>query len=183
MIYYNDILFTKEECQNILDSTDNFVESILGVSYNSNEIYDTVSKNNKRKSTQCEMQATPNSFMYERINSIIKTFDYELVCDIFYYDVIKYKEGDFIWRHKDDNGERMFSIVAQLNDGDAYEGGNFKYWEDDIEFDMSKDIGTGMAFKAGVYHEVKPIIKGERYSFVSFVKFSDVKKIGKQALI
>ena len=183
MIYYNDILFTKEECQDILNSADNYVESILGVSYNSNEIYDTVSKNNKRKSTQCEMQATPNSFMYERINSMIKKFDYELVCDIFHYDIIKYKAGDFIWRHKDDNGERMFSIVAQLNEGDTYQGGDFKYWDDNVEMNMSRSIGTGMAFKAGVFHEVKPIIEGERHSFVSFVKFSDVKKIGKQALI
>jgi predicted 2-oxoglutarate/Fe(II)-dependent dioxygenase YbiX len=129
------------------------------------------------------MQATPNSFMYERINSIIKTFDYELVCDTFYYDVIKYKEGDFIWRHKDDNGERMFSIVAQLNKGEAYKGGDFKYWEGDDELQMSRSVGTCIAFKAGVYHEVEPIIEGERYSFVSFVKFSDVRKIGKQALI
>ena len=77
----------------------------------------------------------------------------------------------------------MFTIVVQLNDEDSYEGGEFKYWLGESEYEMNKTIGHGMAFKAGVYHEVKPITLNERHSFVSFVKFSDVKKIGKAILI
>ena len=183
MIYYNGVIFSKNECEDILNSCNNYVKSLLGVSYTSNEIYDTVNQDSKRKSTQCEMQATPNSFIYERINSILKTFDYELVCDVFYYDIIKYKEGDFIWKHKDDNGDRMFSIVVQLNNKDSYEGGDFMYWLNNTEYKMSKKIGYGIAFKSSVFHEVKPITSKERHSFVSFVKFSDVKKIGKVDLI
>lgn len=182
MIYYNDIIFSKEECNDILTSANNFVQSVVGVNYN-NELYDLVANTNKRKSTQSEMVVTPDSFIYKKINEIINTFDYKLVCDEFHYDVIKYKEGDFVWRHKDENGERMFTIVVQLNEEDSYNGGEFKYWIDDSEHEMNKSIGFGMAFKAGVYHEVKPVISNERHSFVSFVKFSDVKKIGKAVLI
>jgi predicted 2-oxoglutarate/Fe(II)-dependent dioxygenase YbiX len=181
MIYYNDIIFSKDECVEILSSADNFIQSVVGVNYN-NELYDMVANTKKRKSTQCEMTALPESLIYKRINEIINKFDYKLVCDVFHYDIIKYNVGDFVWRHKDDNGERMFTIVIQLNEGDSYDGGEFIYWVNDEEHTMSKNIGTGMAFKTGVYHEVKPVITNERHSFVSFVKFSDVKKIGKASI-
>jgi hypothetical protein len=182
MIYYNDIIFSREECTEILNSADKFVESGLDVVVNGVD-YGWTSNVNKRKSMQCEKIALPGSLVYDRIDKIISKFDYKLMCDELNYDIIKYKEGDFIWKHKDDKGNRIFSFVIQLNEGDTYDGGEFKYWVDNNEFEMSKNIGIGMIFQAGVYHEVKPIIKGERHSFVSFLKLSDVKKIGKQALI
>jgi predicted 2-oxoglutarate/Fe(II)-dependent dioxygenase YbiX len=182
MIYYNDIIFSKEECNDILNSANDFTQSVVGVNYN-NELYDLVANTNKRKSTQSEMVATPDSFIYKKINEIINTFDYKLICDEFHYDVIKYKESDFVWRHRDENDVRMFTIVVQLNEEDSYDGGEFKYWLDDTEYQMDKQIGHGIAFKASVFHEVKPVISNERHSFVSFVKFSDVKKIGKSVLI
>ena len=48
---------------------------------------------------------------------------------------------------------------------------------------MDRTIGFGMLFKTGVYHEVTEVIDGERYSFVSFINFNDVAKIGGRGLI
>lgn len=182
MVYYNHVIFSKEECENILKSANDFVQSVVGVNYN-NEMYDMVANTNKRKSTQCELAASTDSFIYTKLNKIIKAFNYELVCDILHYDVIRYNEGDFVWKHKDENNERIFTIVVQLSDEDDYEGGEFVYWLNNNEFTMSKKLGIGIAFKANVYHEVKPVVSNKRYSFVSFVKFSDVKKLGKVDLI
>lgn len=182
MIYYNDVIFSKEECEDILKSSTNFIQSVVGVNYNS-EMYDLVENTKKRKSTQCELAAPTDSFIYKKINKIINTFDYQLICDTLHYDVIRYKEGDFVWKHRDENDVRMFSIVAQLTDGNLYDGGEFVYSLNNIEHQMNKRIGYGIAFKASVLHEVKPVLSNERYSFVSFIKFSDVKKIGKVILI
>lgn len=182
MVYYNDVIFSKKECENILKSATDFIQSVVGVNYN-NEMYDMVANTNKRKSTQCELTASTDSFIYTKLNKIVKSFNYELVCDVLHYDVIKYKEGDFVWKHKDENSERIFTIVVQLSEADLYTGGEFKYWLNDVEYQMNKQIGFGIAFKASVFHEVKPVISNERYSFVSFIKFSDVKKIGKVDLI
>ena len=182
MIYYNDVIFSKEECVKILDSADNFIQSVVGVNYNS-KMYDLVENTKKRKSTQCELTSTIDSFIYKKLNEIINTFNYELVCDVLYYDVIKYNEDDFVWKHKDANDVRIFTIVIQLSESDSYEGGEFKYWLGDIEYEMDKNIGHGIAFKSNVFHEVKPVTKRERYSFVSFIKLSDVKRLGKPGLI
>lgn len=182
MIYHNEVIFSEQECKQILESAKDFKESILGISYNGHE-YDTRGNTKKRKSTQAEMSATPDTFIYQKLNQIIKTFDYELNVDTFYYDVIRYQTDDFIWRHKDDNGTRFFSVVIQLSDSESYDGGDFKYWINNIEYTLNRNKGWGVIFKSDVYHEVKPVISGERYSFISFVKFSDVKKIGNVALI
>lgn len=182
MIYYNDIIFSDAECDEILNSANNFKQSVLGVNYN-NEQHDLVTNVSKRKSTQCEMKASPDSFIYKKINEITNTFGYKLNCDILHYDIIKYKEGDFVWRHRDENGERMFTVVAQLNESKSYDGGDFKYWLDDEEREMNRDKGHGIVFKTNVFHEVKPVITNERHSFVCFVKYSDIKKIGKLSII
>lgn len=182
MIYYNDVIFSKEECVDILNSATNFVESGLDVVVN-NVDYGWTANTNKRKSSQCELVATSNSFVYTRLNEIVNKCGYNLICDELPYDIIKYKEGDFIWKHKDDKGTRLLSFVIQLNEGDTYEGGDFAYWLGDTELSMGRDVGVGMVFKTGVYHEVKPITKGIRHSFVTFIKYADVSQKGGRGLI
>lgn len=182
MVYFNDVIFSKEECKDILNSATNFVESGLDVVVN-NIDYGWTTDTKKRKSSQCELVAASNSFVYNRLNQIVNKCGYELTCDTLPYDIIKYKEGDFIWKHKDDKGSRLLSFVIQLNNGDSYGGGEFAYWLNGEELNMSKNIGVGMVFKTGVYHEVKPIISGERYSFVTFIKYTDVTEIGGKGLI
>lgn len=182
MIYYNDVIFSKQECVDILNSTNEYIQSVVGINYN-NELYDMVANTNKRKSTQAEMSAKQDTFIYKRINEIVNTFNYKLVCDELNYDIIKYKESDFVWKHRDENGERMFTIVVQLNEDNSYTGGEFVYWLDGVEYQMDKNIGMGIAFKASVFHEVKAVIIGERHSFVSFIKFTDIEKIGGKGLI
>lgn len=182
MIYFNDVIFSKEECETILNDADTYLESGLDMVVN-NVDYGWTSNQNKRKSTQCTKYVKGDSFIYKRINEVIGTFGYKISIDEFKYDIIKYQIGDFIWKHKDDKGKRIFSFVLQLNDTDNYEGGDFKYWIDDTEHIMNRQQGFGMIFKAGVYHEVTPVTKGERHSFVAFLNFDEIKQLSGPTLI
>ena len=181
MIYYNGYIFTKEECDDILNSTTEYTNSKLGVAVNSTE-YGTSYLPKKRKSTQCSMLASNDSIVYTKINEILKSIDYEFILDEIYYDVIKYNVGDFIWKHTDGGGERRYTVSIQLNGGNEYEGGDFKYWENSNENILNRDAGYGMVFKADTYHEVTEITDGVRYSFVLFIKNSDIRKISKASL-
>ena len=182
MIYFKNVIFTKDECDTILESANNWESSGLDTSI-SNKIIGRVYSPKKRKSTQSLQYTQKESFIYTKVNQALISFGYELNVESFGYDIIKYKEGDFIWKHKDDMADRLFSLVVQLNESDEYEGGNFLGWVDDDEFTMDRSKGYGMIFKAGVYHEVKPITKGERNSFVLFLKSSEIKSLNKQSFI
>jgi hypothetical protein len=181
MVYYNGYILTKEECDEILNSADDYTDSKLGVAVNSTE-YGVSYLPKKRKSTQCSISAYKNSNLYNKINEILKSIDYEFVVDEIHYDVIKYKVGDFIWKHTDGGGERRYTLSIQLNNGSEYEGGDFKYWENSNETILNKDAGYGAIFKADTYHEVTEITNGIRYSFVLFIKNNDIKKISKPNL-
>jgi predicted 2-oxoglutarate/Fe(II)-dependent dioxygenase YbiX len=182
MLYFKNVIFTKDECNSILESADKWEASGLDTSID-NQIIGRVYRPKKRKSTQSLQYTQKGSFIYTNINHALMSFGYELSVDSFGFDIIKYKEGDFIWKHKDDMADRLFSVVVQLNKASDYIGGEFIGWLGEDEFVMDRNQGYGMIFKAGVYHEVKPITKGERNSFVLFLKFSEVKSLKKLALI
>lgn len=181
MIYYNGYVFTKEECKTILDSTTEYTDSVLGVAVNDTE-HGTAYQPKKRKSTQCLMVAYKNSFIYNRINEIIGMNGYEFIVDKLYYDVIKYNEGDFIWKHMDGGGQRIFTLAAALNAGTEYGGGDFKYWVHSNENTTIREAGYGILFKSDTYHEVTTITSGVRYSFVLFIKNNEIRRIGKPNL-
>lgn len=182
MVYYNGVMFSKDECKDILNSVTEFATSGLDVVVNGID-YGWAADEKKRKSAQCKLIATSDSLVYKRMNEIITKCGYKLKSTELDYDVVRYNEGDFIWKHRDDKGQRLLSFVAQLGESDSYDGGDFLYWIDNTEFSMDRTIGNGMAFKAGVYHEVKPITKGTRYSFVAFIKYSDIEEINGKGLI
>lgn len=182
MIFYEGEVFTKDECVEILQNAIDFESSGLDMSVN-NRDYTKVYLPNKRKSTQCEKVTTKGEFIYEKINQILKKFDYEISENELTYDVIKYQEGDFIWKHKDDRNNRLFSFVIQLDNDEDYTGGDFVYWINENELFMTRKQGFGMIFKAGVYHEVKPVVSGTRHSFVSFLRTDQIKKLSKAPLI
>jgi hypothetical protein len=181
MVYYDGFVFTKDECESILNSATTWEKSSLKNSVGS-KIVGSVYLPKKRKSKQSEQIVGKDSFIYKKINNILNSFNYELVIDEFAYDVVKYEEGDFIWKHKDDMENRLLSFVIQLNDDLDYEGGDFLYWLDD-EYRMDRKQGNGIIFKAGVYHEVKPITKGIRHSFVSFLTLNQIRQISKKSFI
>lgn len=182
MVYFQNIIFTKDECKSILDSAIEWEDSGLDTSID-NTVIERVYRPKKRKSTQSLQKAEKDSMVYNKVNQALMSFGYELCVDSFGYDVIKYQVGDFIWKHKDDMADRLFSLVAQLNKSTDYEGGDFLRWDEENEFKMDRSLGYGMIFKAGVYHEVTPVTAGERHSFVLFLKSTEVKSLKKQALI
>jgi len=91
-----------------------------------------------------------------------------------------YKEGQYYGWHPDQNENvyedgpkkgkyRKLSVTLSLNDGNEYEGGEF-------EFDFGQGItklcneirskGSIVVFPSFVYHRVRPVTRGTRYSLV-----------------
>lgn len=64
---------------------------------------------------------------------------------------------------------RKLSISIQLTDPEKYEGGELYLYDEDEGTLMDKTQGTLILFPSYVLHEVKPVIKGERNSLVTWV--------------
>ena len=64
---------------------------------------------------------------------------------------------------------RKLSISIQLTDPKEYEGGELILYDCEKGEEMSKEQGTLIMFPSYTLHEIKPVIKGERNSLVTWV--------------
>jgi SM-20-related protein len=104
--------------------------------------------------------------------------------------VLRYRENDFFQAHRDSTPEqgshevtrnRRISVTIFLNsqseesiDG-AYSGGSLVFYgllpdarAKECGFPLQAHAGTLVAFPSDLLHEVKPVLRGERYSVVSW---------------
>jgi Rps23 Pro-64 3,4-dihydroxylase Tpa1-like proline 4-hydroxylase len=86
------------------------------------------------------------------------------------YGILKYGEGQFFTNHIDDHKDyhRRISTVYYLNDN--YTGGEINFPRFDITF---KPKSNQMIMFPSTYvynHSVSPVIEGERYAVVSWLR-------------
>jgi SM-20-related protein len=90
---------------------------------------------------------------------------------------LRYKKGDFFVRHQDGNTKqlefdhlrvRRISIVVFLNND--FSGGALKFSDSTKTFDLHGETGLLVAFRADVFHEVSPVISGERFTMITWFR-------------
>jgi hypothetical protein len=175
MLLYNGVILTKDDCDYLLSIDNNFRKSSLRDNLHG-VIRDDVYNDNKRKSTQLSGQILKGDRIYKKIEEIVNNTDFKLTGDYLWYDVIKYKKDDFIFKHQDRDENRFMICAVQLSDTDDYSGGDFKYWIGDTENVLNRNKGYGILFKPDMYHEVTKIEDGERHSFIIFIPLESLTK-------
>ena len=101
--------------------------------------------------------------------------------------IIKYQQGDLIQRHIDKGSnftdaynftrDAVYNINVRLNKG--YQGGEF-YLNDKPFY---KPVGEIYHYPSDVYHEVKKVFKGIRYTLLLTVSYQDTLKTKTHSLI
>lgn len=157
-------LFSREECSDIIEKA----EKLNNWRNLENNIYHyQISEH-----TLDEYHAT-------RIKDYCKKF-LNIELDRLDASVMKYNTGDYILRHvdrffdiesKSKYHTRMLYNVNMILNSD-YTGGEF--WLNGEPF--IQDVGTVYHYKSDVFHEVKPITSGTRYSILYYVKESYIKR-------
>ena len=120
-----------------------------------------------------------NKFLHSLINKYIVManaecfgFDLNGLCE---FQIAEYGSGGHYDKHFDmrlDNRSsvRKLGITIQLSESREYAGGDFVF-SDDIgtpSQDIIKQQGTIIVFPSFIYHGVKPVTKGVRYSLVGW---------------
>jgi PKHD-type hydroxylase len=87
--------------------------------------------------------------------------------------IIRYREGDFYLPHTDwsvNKVRRKLSLSIQLSPEDDYVGGEVVIHAGPESVAISKQMGVGAIWPSWTLHEVKPIVRGERWALVAWAE-------------
>ena len=166
---YWEKAFTKEEC-----------EKIIKIAKDKGLIKGTTNNKSDARSSQISWLYSSDdlSWVFRKITDIVLNLNDRF----FQFDLHGLNEGlqftnykapsDKYDKHIDrslDFTIRKLSLSIQLTNPKEYKGGELFLYEDEKGTEMKKEQGTLILFPSYILHEVKPIIKGERNSLVSWV--------------
>ena len=166
---YWEKVFTKEECEKIIKFAKN-KGLIKGT---------TKDKTNVRESQICWLYSSDDlDWVFRKITDIVLNLNDRF----FQFDLHGLNEGLQFTNYKAPSNKygkhidrsfdtliRKLSLSIQLTDPDEYKGGELFLYENEKGTEMKKEQGTLVLFPSYILHEVKPVIKGERNSLVSWV--------------
>jgi SM-20-related protein len=90
---------------------------------------------------------------------------------------LHYENGDFFVRHQDGNTHqldfdhlrvRRISLVVFLNE--SFSGGALTFYDPTTTFALKGETGLLVAFTADTFHEVVPVMSGERFTIISWFR-------------
>lgn len=184
MIYLEKVIFDFAECEYIKNLSSDFNKAKLTIK--TNDGYIEYINEKKRYNTATYITLKRGDGIFDKLNDAIKTFGYEFLIDELDTGILKYETGNFIFKHNDlppEGVDRFFCIITQLNDSSDYEGGDFRYYQNNIPISMKRNIGNIIIFNPNVMHEVTMVSSGIRHSMVIWVNYSQLKSHKKISLI
>jgi len=176
---FDDIL-SKESCDLILEEYKNTNEWEYPAISKNNSI-DTEVRNCMaiNISEQCTIEKNVNSrfkidnLLYKSIQDVVNKY-----ADIFTsfninldtgYELLKYEKGQFYKQHTDSFKDQQRSLSCSIQLNEDYEGGEFAFFN--REMMIRTKPGSVIVFPSNFMypHEIMPVIKGTRYSVITWL--------------
>ncbi len=152
-------LFSKEECHIILN------------------LYDDVSQkwnfSDRNYISNTIKYSSETSWLFEKLKTFVKTetdIQIQTIRNQIHFHT--FKNGDWFGKHNDIRDSRVYGVGILLNDN--FEGGDFKLYNKN-EITLDKLAGNTYIFDVRIEHEITPILYGERYSLLWFLKKENIK--------
>lgn len=149
------ILFTKEDCQWLLDHALEYVESTVSYDFERTKSLTRIANPKDRISQQCELgepQGTIKEFLTEKLKPIgIVNLDKAFL------NYVRYFKGGHFAKHID-GPERYKTCIIQLTDPSKYSGGNLLV-KDRV---IGKQLGNTVIFGSNITHELTLVEEGQR---------------------
>jgi predicted 2-oxoglutarate/Fe(II)-dependent dioxygenase YbiX len=170
-MFYQEVLFTEEECKKIVDLTKELPKINGKNKYGNN--------NSEVSFDEYKIEDTnENSWFMNKIKAFIEK-KLKIKINFINNDVhiLSYGINDGFSKHidYDPNGDepRVYTVGLLLNN--EFEGGNLLIY--DIEkIILNKVIGNCYIFDTTTPHEVEKIINGKRYAIILHIKNSEIQK-------
>jgi predicted 2-oxoglutarate/Fe(II)-dependent dioxygenase YbiX len=170
-----DNFLSKTECETIINmGCDNWLPSLSEKG---------IILEKYRKSKHISPNIHKGEWLYDITKRCFLKHNIEITADVLKeVQILKYEVGDYIVKHHDTMGydtngdtlNRYYALNIILNDD--FEGGDFLYYDtNNNPIKIENKSGIGLIFRTNILHEVKPVLKGVRYSFSVFIHPTDFK--------
>jgi len=114
-----------------------------------------------------------DNIVFESVSKVINT--YNEIVPTFHIDIdtgyhlLRYKEGEFYTQHTDSFKQQQRSLSCSIQLNEDYEGGEFALF--DREMMIRTSPGSAIVFPSNFMypHEIMPVIKGTRYSIITWL--------------
>ena len=167
-----DNLFTKEECEKIIDIANNKEKLIAKLSNGRLDL-------NTRKNSIVWINHRDNiDWVYKRLTHAVTSlnerfFKFDLTGFIEDLQFTEYNAPDNFYEAHIDRGQehlaRKLSISIQLTDPNQYDGGNLELlYKKDTEI-ANRQQGSLTMFPSYTLHRVTPVTRGTRHSLVAWI--------------
>ena len=164
---FNQIIFTKEECDRIISYTSNLPKQ----------------KQVKTVNRVVSFEAcfiTPSietNWIFNKLYSFLETkLNVSIVSPLESIMINRYDIGDEFEKHKDLYiKNQIYNIIVNLNE--EYDGGDFKLYLPD--FTLTKKTGNASIFENTRIHSVEKVTSGYRFSMIAFFLKTNFKKPSK----
>ena len=159
MILKEKILFSKEECKSI-------------ISYNETHITNWRMGDRKYHSQPITYSLETN-WLFDKLKDFVEretNIEIRTIKKTIHFH--KFTKGDWFGKHNDVRDNRLYAVGVLLNDN--FTGGDFKLYNPN-KIILDKVIGNTYLFDVRIYHEIIPILEGERYSLLWFLENEHVK--------
>jgi len=184
MILKQKILFTKDECESILQNVEKWYDDIISVRLNNK----LTENGGVMKSFKIDWNED-NIWIKDRVISWANSLD-----DVLYKinhnknltaNYRKYTKGDYFVKHDDHiytGDRRLYTIGVMLHKSEDLIGGDLKiYINGDISI-IEFELGNVYIFDSNVPHSVDLIESGERITLMFFIIESDIIKNKKKLI-
>jgi predicted 2-oxoglutarate/Fe(II)-dependent dioxygenase YbiX len=178
-IHVFEDIFPHDLCNEILNEYENSNEwqhSLVGNGSaekgirNCNSIFisssDTISKNQEKRE---EIDNKIHKYIAKAVEQYHELHKEFLIDIDTGYDLLRYQEGEFYIEHTDSFKEQQRSVSCSIQLNDDYEGGNFAFFNRQMQIRSGK--GSTIMFPSNFMfpHEIMPVTKGTRYSIITWL--------------
>ena len=173
--YTHSLIFTKEECNDIIQYITDLQDTVYTVRIDGKFIEDGCSLKSQDLIYDKEQVGWVFDRVIDFINQKVKLNWISNPHAIFR----NYTNGSYFVKHKDNvdaskADKRYLTISIQLSESNNYEGGDVII--NDTEY-LPREIGSVFIWGTNVPHEVTPITSGERNSLIFFVSEKHIEPI------
>lgn len=167
-LIHQEVLFTKEECDYLINEHSSFRRSIAKM--RNNLLYNSTRRTSYQSTIPWSEKAT--NIILSKIKKFgIKSLPSEGA------RLLRYEKGQYFKKHHDSGDpykHRILSLVIQLSDN--YTGGELVFYPPkENEIIADKTIGNVISFKPKLWHEAKPVTEGVRYSIIIWFRLENLE--------
>lgn len=178
MILKEKILFSKKECESILQNVEKWYDNIISVRLNNK----LTENGGVMKSFKIDWNED-NSWIKDRVINWINSLD-EVLSKINHNKNLnagyrKYTKGDYFIKHDDHiytGDRRLYTIGIMLDKSEDLIGGDLKMYINDDISNVEFKLGNVYIFDSKTPHSVDLIESGERITLMFFIVESDIIK-------